>query len=374
MDNQEPATYHDAVPIPQPIDPGNKQYQTDTAAQSAPLPSKSIPPVEIVTLTILGLVGLCGISGTVLSFVPASEPSQSNIALAPMCLGLTVAGFSSAGLVWFRRRDANASAWLVTAIVLWFVGVAILGFGGFAVLNPGDITFAENLAFSLGLCFAPGGFLALAGLGLYAYDRRRSRPMQNQKQAAETVKPQAAARDKPQQSQADKLERAAEYRAHILEIIDQQGAAFADQLTPIKTELWEWEAHLHELAERLHNFEANEVIQRDLREVPAAIERLQTQLEIETNPRLRTEIGETLAGYQKHQQQLESLTTLMRRTELDIDETLAAIAGIYSQLQLLSAKGIDRSRAKRLSAEIEEQADHLNDLLSAMDEVYDSSS
>jgi hypothetical protein len=60
----------------------------------------------------------------------------------------------------------------------------------------------------------------------------------------------------------------------------------------------------------------------------------------------------------------------MRRTELDIDETLAAIGAIYSQLQLLGAKGIDSQRIRRLTASVDEQAQHLEDLLEAMDEVY----
>jgi hypothetical protein len=42
-------------------------------------------------------------------------------------------------------------------------------------------------------------------------------------------------------------------------------------------------------------------------------------------------------------------------------------------MQLLDIKKIDHHRAKRLSADIEEQADHLNDLLLAMDEVYGDS-
>lgn len=361
-DNQQPTPNDAFIPVPRPTEPGRQHAPTP---QPSP-PAKSIQPVEIVIITLLGLAGLCGISGALLSFMPASEPGQSNLAMAPACLSLTAAGFSSIGLIWFRRRDIPASAWLALGIILWFIGVATLGAGGFAVLNPSDNTFAENLGFSLALCFAPGALSALAGLGLYAYDRRRSQPMQLQTQPVVT--------STSQQSQAGKLQRAAEYRRHILDIIDQQSAAFTDQLNPIKTELIEWEAYLHKLAERLHNFEANDVIQRDLREVPEAIDRLQTQLEAETNPKLRAEISEALQSYQKHQQQLESLDMLMRRTELDIDETLAAIATIYSQLQLLSAKGIDSSRVKRLSAAIEEQADHLNDLLEAMDEVYDNSS
>ena len=85
------------------------------------------------------------------------------------------------------------------------------------------------------------------------------------------------------------------------------------------------------------------------------------------------EMGETLNSYQQQQQQLNSLVTLMRRTELDIDETLAAIGGIYSQMQLIGAKDVSGNRAHRMSADVDEQAKRLGDLLEAMDEVYDSS-
>jgi chromosome segregation ATPase len=141
----------------------------------------------------------------------------------------------------------------------------------------------------------------------------------------------------------------------------------------MRNKLDQWENHLRQLVNRLNDFEANRVIQRDIREVPAAITRLQAQLGSETNPQVRAQMEETLAGYQEHQRQLDSLVMVMRRTELEIDETLAEIGVIYSRLQLLEAKEIDSNRASRLSADIEEQTDRLSDLLSAMDEVYESS-
>jgi hypothetical protein len=61
------------------------------------------------------------------------------------------------------------------------------------------------------------------------------------------------------------------------------------------------------------------------------------------------------------------------RNSVDIDETIAAIGAIYSQLQIIGARDIDSSRAKRLSTDVAEQASRLDDLLSAMDEVYGSS-
>jgi molybdopterin-biosynthesis enzyme MoeA-like protein len=133
----------------------------------------------------------------------------------------------------------------------------------------------------------------------------------------------------------------------------------------------QWESHLRRLSSRLDAFETNPVIQQDIRQVPADIARLEAQVARETNPQIQAEINETLTRQREQQRQLNALVTLMRRTELDIDETLAAIGAIYSQLQLMGAKDVNNQRARRLSADIEEQNRHLNDLLAAMDEVYE---
>jgi serine/threonine protein kinase len=336
----------------------------EPAQMAAPV-SPSPQPVEFVIMGLLGLVSLCAFSGIFLSFTTNSETGQSNAALAPACIGLAIAGITSAGMLWLRNRRQSASAWLALGLVAWFVGLNILGWGGFAALTPNENNFVENLGFSLALCFIPGGILALLGLGLYGYDYRRGRQMTSAMGGA-------AASNQPIQQRAEKLKRATEYCSHITRLIKQKkGTPFAGQLAPLATKLNQWEARLRQLVHRLDTFETNTIIQQDLREVPATITRLRAQLAGETDPRLRAEIQETLARHQQHQQQLNSLVTLMRRTELDIDETLAAIGAIYSQLQLLGAKDIDSQRASRLSADVEEQNQHLNDLLAAMEEVYE---
>jgi hypothetical protein len=170
------------------------------------------------------------------------------------------------------------------------------------------------------------------------------------------------------------LNSAVEYRKDINRLIKKhQNGPFADQLQGISTNIIQWETYLRQLATRIRNFESNQLIQRDLKEVPAAVDRLQSQLAAETNPQVQKEIREALAQYQTHQQQLNALAVIIRRTELDIDETLATIGAIYSQLQLLGAKKIDSSRASRISADISEQSARLGDLLAAMDDVYESS-
>jgi hypothetical protein len=324
---------------------------------------KSISPIEIVLLTLLGVFSLCGVSG---SFLVLTDLSS----IWPIFgfLGMILAGLSSMAMLRFRNKSKPASAWLAMGIALWFIGLNMVGGGVSTTFMPGDDTFLTNLGFSMALCLAPGGFLALLGAIFYAYDYRRGRQDQTPT-GAELVGLSEQAR-----GWANKLQRATEYRTHIADLIRQyKGSALVNQLAPMRTRLNQWENHLRQLVNRLNEFEMNQVIQRDIRELPATTARLQAQLKGETNPQVRAQMEETLAGYQEHQRQLDSLVMVMRRTELEIDETLAEIGAIYSRLQLLDAKEIDRSRAKRLSADIEEQADRLNDLLSAMDEVYESS-
>ena len=360
----------------QPVGPPPTQTQATPASAPLQAPASTSRTVDIVLITLLGVVALCGISGAFLSFIPDTNTGELNLALLPMCLAPAFAAITSGLMIGFRQRSVPASALLAVGIIAWFVGVNFIGGGVFALINPeSSQDFIGDLGFSLALCFTPGGVLSLLGLGLYAFDyRRANRQAMEQSGQQVDIQQQTPVQQKPavvDSHHAEKIKKAVAYRQQITNLIKQQSDVFAGQLQPITTRLENWEAHLKELTQRLEDFENDPLVQRDLVEVPAAIKRLSKQLERETNPSVQTEIAETLDKQRKHQEQLDSLVMVMRRTELDIDETLATIGSIYSQLQLFSAKGADKARAKNLSTDIAEQAEHLNDLLEAMEEVYD---
>lgn len=352
--------------VPKPLNLGSKQ-ESPALPLSSPVLALSQPEgrhtVEVIAMTLLGVVALCGLGGVLLSLITESNGQVSNLAMASSCGGLLFASLSSIGLIWFRQQRSFTSGWLALGLISWFVGVSLLGLGGFALLSPGENnTFTQNAGFTVLFCFAPGGLLALLGLALYGYARRQ--PLPSLSLAQNSV----SAHTSPQN---DKLRRAEEYRQHILRLIEQKkGTSLADQLALIPPKLDLWQIHLQQLVKRLQSLETNSVLRRDLREVPDAITRLQAELTTESNPHLRAQMSETLAGHQEHQRQLKTLTDLLHRTELEIDETLANIGAIYSQLQQLEFKDMEGSRARRLSADIDEQAARLGDLLAAMDEVY----
>ena len=65
-----------------------------------------------------------------------------------------------------------------------------------------------------------------------------------------------------------------------------------------------WEERVGQLADRLNLYEKDDLIQRDVREAPQHIERLQRQLALEAEPEMQRQIQRTLAAYEEQQRQL----------------------------------------------------------------------
>ncbi|OQA37754.1 MAG: hypothetical protein BWY52_03334 [Chloroflexi bacterium ADurb.Bin325] len=134
-----------------------------------------------------------------------------------------------------------------------------------------------------------------------------------------------------------------------------------------------WEERVGQLADRLTLFENDDLIRRDIKEVPARIARLERLVELEVDPEIRSQMAKTLAAYREQQRQLDRLTRVMRRTRLNLDDTLAAMGTIYSQVQVLNAMDVDGATAARIAGEIDSEVNRLNDLLSALSEVNQAS-
>ena len=215
----------------------------------------------------------------------------------------------------------------------------------------------------------PGAILSLLGLGTFWYSQWR-KPAVGASVSPE-LSPSTAKPDSKSSPDYDDLpQRAAEYRTRIRDLIREKNrAAFADQLADINVKLDRWQQQVNRLVGRLRAFDADAVIQRDLREVPAQIAQLEAALVDEQDAEVRLQMQATLESHRAHEAQLDALVSLMRRTRLQLDQTLSAMGTIYSQMQRLQAMDIDDVRARRIAADIDDQVAELNDLLSAMAEI-----
>lgn len=183
-------------------------------------------------------------------------------------------------------------------------------------------------------------------------------------------RPIEAYSEKGARAPGDYRQRAASYRRRIQSLIKaRRRGPLADRLADIMPRLASWEERVGELADRVALFERDDLIRRDIKEVPQHIVRLRKQIGVETDPEVQRQMVRTLAAYEEQYRQLEALARLMRRTRLNLEDTLAAMGTIYSQVQVLNAMDVDGPTAARIAGEIDAEVDRLNDLLSALSEV-----
>jgi hypothetical protein len=327
-------------------------------------------PWEFVALALLVLFSLvCLIFVLVGVLIPDKTTGALTVQNGFLALGPLAGSLGAIAMIWLRNRTRPAKAPLALAIALWMIGATLLGFGVFTAFTPGDRSILTNLGYSIALCLTPGGVLSLLGLGTFWYSQLRNRA--EGLRSTTVIAAQTTSADSETSPDYDDLRRrAAEYRTRIRDLIrEKDRAAYADHLAAINVKLGEWQQQVNRLVSRLSAFDADAVLQRDLRAVPAQIGQLEAQLDGEQDVQVRLQMQETLAGYRTQRAQLDALVSLMRRTRLQLDQTLSAMGTIYSQVQMLQAMDIDGVRARQIVADIDDQVAELNDLLLAMAEV-----
>lgn len=175
--------------------------------------------------------------------------------------------------------------------------------------------------------------------------------------------------DKKLQSQ---VEQALDYRSRITAAIrERQDSVLKDSLTETATEIDEWLVSIYSMAQRLDRYRLEkEVLERDKNRAAERIRQLEARSDIETDPEVKKQIAVTTEGMKHQIGTIQALEKTMDRANLQLESTLAALGTVYSQTMLVGAKDIDSGRAKRLSQDIHEEVQELDNILVAMDEVY----
>jgi hypothetical protein len=167
------------------------------------------------------------------------------------------------------------------------------------------------------------------------------------------------------------IEQALEYRGRIeTNIRATRDGVLKDHLLDVADEIENWIKNVYQIASRLDTYRADDVIKRDRQSVPVRLKNLELQLAQEKDPAVRAQIQATMRNQKTHLAHLERLVSSMQRAELQLESTLSALGTVYSQTLLVGARDIDSSRAQRLRKDIADQVSGLEDLITAMDEVY----
>lgn len=320
-------------------------------------------------------------------------------------IGLALAAGLSKLLGRALRRDMPAERGSPLVLVLMLVG-AFIGFGMLIAILGGIVSALGGAGGAALLCLAPALVLLFVGwvalqrqsTGQQANDaapisQAEAEPVESEAAAPQvttvtaapktvaapktaaapkqtTPRPIAAYPEKGARSPADYRKRAASYRGRIQGLLKaRRRGPLAQRLADVLPKLSSWEERVGQLADRVALFENDDLIRRDIKEVPNHIVRLRRQIPLEADPDIQRQMERTLSAYEQQHQYLEALARLMRRTRLNLDDTLAAMGTIYSQVQVLNAMDIDGATAARITDEIDIEVNRLNDLLSALSEV-----
>lgn len=222
--------------------------------------------------------------------------------------------------------------------------------------------------------FLPAWAWLLGGLvaeGLLVYSSYTD-PETGRKVVAEMLKndfePERLA-DKKLQSQ---VEEALDYRSRITAAIhDRRDSVLKDSLAETAAEIDEWLVSIYNLARRLDRYrQEKEVLERDKNRAAERIRQLEARSDVETDPEVKKQIAVNSESMKRQISTIEAVEKTMDRANLQLENTLSSLGTIYSQTMLAGAKDIDSARAKRLSQDIQDEVQELDNILVAMDEVY----
>ncbi len=168
------------------------------------------------------------------------------------------------------------------------------------------------------------------------------------------------------------IKSALEYQKSIeAQVRNQKAGPMRTRLENAANQLSDWVKSIYKLALRLDAYRKDTLLAKERKSLPGEIKELTTRRKAEADPEVVTEFDEVLASKEKQQQILEKLNRRMKQAALQMEQSLTALATVYSQIQLIGVQALDSGRSERLQADIQEQVEQLNDLIGSINEVYD---
>ena len=131
-----------------------------------------------------------------------------------------------------------------------------------------------------------------------------------------------------------------------------------------------WIENIFGLALRLDAYRRDDLLKQERETVPREVESLTRRAQREKNGVFRQDLERALESKKKQLEAIRAYNARMKQADLQLTQTLAALATINSQVQYIDVQDGDSGRSDRIQAEIEEQTSQLNDLVASINEVY----
>ena len=166
------------------------------------------------------------------------------------------------------------------------------------------------------------------------------------------------------------VETALEYQRRIeARARGQRPGVLRDRLEDTADQLSDWIGNVYKLAQKLDVYRRDELLAREREAVPREIEELVARRRLEGDVTVQKELDAVLKSKGTQWQTLRDLDARMKQAELQLEQSMAALATVHSQVQLIDARDVSSGRSDRLEADIREQVDRLNDLINSINDI-----
>ncbi len=177
-----------------------------------------------------------------------------------------------------------------------------------------------------------------------------------------------------QQDLRQQVEKALDYWNQIeAKLRNQRQTVLTENLGNNVIQIDHWLENIYTLARRLDGYQAErEHLTTNEAHLSHRLGQLEQQLQTTSDLKLKQQLQVTIAGMQRQLKTIAGVETTMERAYLQLEHSVVALGTIWAQLNLAATKVIDHREASKLSLGITEEVNQLDDLLFAMDEVYEA--
>lgn len=215
-----------------------------------------------------------------------------------------------------------------------------------------------------------GDILKALFKAIFGGDKQESAPKQVARGRETAVSATLTPAQKTSGPFANELQQAHRYQQNIAQMVQE---APADSMERIRLEqlngrVTDWVHMIEEIVAHAQNQQEDRLLAEERQRVPEAIKRLEKQLKETDDPVLRQKLERTLANRQRQLEQLDVSARNRQLAALKVENTLAQLGIIYTQLRSGSFMS-QTSSYERLSAEINDEVLALGDYLETLDEL-----
>jgi hypothetical protein len=161
------------------------------------------------------------------------------------------------------------------------------------------------------------------------------------------------------------------YRSTIEHMINQsRDGVVRTRLTDLADKIKQWISYIYELTNMLDEYQRDPMLRKAPADIQKELDRIQAGLARETSPALITESKNLIASKQKYLQTSEALRDKMSGAAMQLEQSMDAMATIYTQLKLLETRDLENVNTQAIDQDIDEQVNRMGDLIDGLQKAY----